>query len=53
MSSVIDRQRSGEYSDVIHETAEGIAEITIDRPERHDAFKERRRPELDEFSRLP
>ena len=39
MSSVIDWQRSGEYSDIIYETAEGIAKITIDRPERHNAFR--------------
>ena len=39
MSSVIDWQRSGEYSDIIYETAEGIAKITIDRPERLNAFR--------------
>ncbi|WP_053618187.1 1,4-dihydroxy-2-naphthoyl-CoA synthase [Nocardiopsis sp. NRRL B-16309] len=39
MSSVIDWQRSGEYSDIIYETAEGIAKITINRPERHNAFR--------------
>jgi naphthoate synthase len=39
VSSVIDWQRSGEYSDIIYETAEGIAKITIDRPERHNAFR--------------
>ncbi len=32
-------QRSGEYSDIIYETAEGIAKITINRPERHNAFR--------------
>ncbi|MEV2275396.1 1,4-dihydroxy-2-naphthoyl-CoA synthase [Nocardiopsis sp. NPDC049922] len=39
MSSVIDWQRSGEYSDIIYETAEGIAKITINRPEVHNAFR--------------
>ncbi|MFD6099117.1 1,4-dihydroxy-2-naphthoyl-CoA synthase [Nocardiopsis flavescens] len=39
MSSVIEWQRSGEYSDIIYETAEGIAKITINRPERHNAFR--------------
>lgn len=39
MNSVIDWQRSGEYSDIIYETAEGIAKITINRPERHNAFR--------------
>lgn len=39
MSSVIDWQRSGEYADIIYETAEGIAKITINRPERHNAFR--------------
>jgi naphthoate synthase len=39
VSSVIDWQRSGEYSDIIYETAEGIAKITINRPERHNAFR--------------
>ncbi|MFD0776418.1 1,4-dihydroxy-2-naphthoyl-CoA synthase [Streptomonospora algeriensis] len=32
-------QRSGEYADIIYETAEGIAKITINRPERHNAFR--------------
>ncbi|WP_461003684.1 1,4-dihydroxy-2-naphthoyl-CoA synthase [Streptomonospora sediminis] len=32
-------QRSGEYTDIIYETAEGIAKITINRPERHNAFR--------------
>ncbi|AFR06584.1 naphthoate synthase [Nocardiopsis alba ATCC BAA-2165] len=36
---MIDWQRSGEYSDIIYETAEGIAKITINRPERHNAFR--------------
>ncbi|RCV50254.1 1,4-dihydroxy-2-naphthoyl-CoA synthase [Marinitenerispora sediminis] len=39
MSSVVDWQRSGEYTDIIYETAEGIAKITINRPERHNAFR--------------
>ncbi|NYI93998.1 naphthoate synthase [Streptomonospora nanhaiensis] len=32
-------RRSGEYTDIIYETAEGIAKITINRPERHNAFR--------------
>ncbi|WP_017570490.1 1,4-dihydroxy-2-naphthoyl-CoA synthase [Nocardiopsis halotolerans] len=48
MSSVIDWQRSGEYSDIIYETAEGIAKITINRPERHNAFRPQTLFELQE-----
>lgn len=32
-------QRSGEYADIIYETAGGIAKITINRPEVHNAFR--------------
>ena len=32
-------QRSGDYEDVRYETAEGIAKITIDRPEVRNAFR--------------
>ncbi|PSL00119.1 1,4-dihydroxy-2-naphthoyl-CoA synthase [Murinocardiopsis flavida] len=39
MSSVIEWQQAGEYGDIIYETAEGIAKITINRPERHNAFR--------------
>jgi naphthoate synthase len=35
----IDWQRSGDYQDVIYETAEGIARITINRPEVRNAFR--------------
>ena len=31
--------RSGEYVDIIYESAEGIARITINRPERRNAFR--------------
>ncbi|RNL81965.1 1,4-dihydroxy-2-naphthoyl-CoA synthase [Halostreptopolyspora alba] len=41
-------QRSGEYSDIIYETAEGIAKITINRPERHNAFRPQTLFELQE-----
>ncbi|MDT0303909.1 1,4-dihydroxy-2-naphthoyl-CoA synthase [Streptomonospora wellingtoniae] len=37
--SGVEWQRSGEYADIIYETAEGIAKITINRPERHNAFR--------------
>ncbi|WP_026128358.1 1,4-dihydroxy-2-naphthoyl-CoA synthase [Nocardiopsis halophila] len=39
MVSGVKWQRSGEYSDIIYETAEGIAKITINRPEVHNAFR--------------
>ena len=32
-------QRSGSYQDIIYEVAEGIARITINRPERRNAFR--------------
>jgi naphthoate synthase len=35
----IDWQKSGNYTDVIYETAEGIAKITINRPEVRNAFR--------------
>src|ERR671918_669607 len=34
-----DWQRAGDYEDIRFETAEGIAKITIDRPEVHNAFR--------------
>jgi naphthoate synthase len=52
VSSVIDWQRSGEYSDIIYETAEGIAKITINRPERHNAFRPQTLFELQEAFNL-
>jgi naphthoate synthase len=35
----MDWQRSGEYGDIVYETAEGIAKITINRPEVRNAFR--------------
>ena len=36
---MVDWQASGEYTDIRYETAEGIAKITIDRPEVRNAFR--------------
>src|SRR5918998_1559743 len=35
----LDWQPAGEYEDIRYETAEGIAKITIDRPEVRNAFR--------------
>jgi naphthoate synthase len=39
MGSVLQWQPSGEFTDIRYETAEGIAKITIDRPEVRNAFR--------------
>ena len=39
MDQAIDWQASGHYTDIRYETAEGIAKITIDRPEVRNAFR--------------
>jgi naphthoate synthase len=36
---MVEWQRSGEYSDILYETWEGVAKITIDRPEVRNAFR--------------
>ena len=35
----IEWERAGEYEDIRYEKADGIAKITIDRPEVHNAFR--------------
>jgi naphthoate synthase len=45
-------QSAGEYSDILYEKAEAIAKITIDRPERRNAFRPQTLAELrDAFTR--
>jgi naphthoate synthase len=39
MDQAIDWQAAGNYTDIRYETAEGIAKITIDRPEVRNAFR--------------
>lgn len=46
--SGVDWKRSGEYGDIVYETAEGIAKITINRPEVHNAFRPQTLFELQE-----
>ncbi len=48
----IEWSASGEYSDILYETGDGIAKITINRPERRNAFRPQTLAELREaFSR--
>lgn len=39
ITPALDWRPAGEYTDVRYETAEGIAKITIDRPEVRNAFR--------------
>jgi naphthoate synthase len=43
---VVSWRREGDYSDVVYEAGEGIAKITIDRPEVRNAFRPRTLDEL-------
>jgi naphthoate synthase len=43
---MVDWNRSGDYTDIRYETAEGIAKVTIDRPEVRNAFRPQTTREL-------
>ena len=49
---MIDWQRSGDFGDIVYETAEGIAKITINRPEVRNAFRPQTLFELQEAFEL-
>src|SRR6185369_11214777 len=52
ISSALDWQPAGEYSDIKYEIAEGIAKITINRPQVRNAFRPKTVFELiDAFTR--
>jgi 1,4-dihydroxy-2-naphthoyl-CoA synthase len=41
------------YTDTVYQTADGIAKITINRPEVRDAYVAKRAPDFGKFPRRP